>query len=119
MTILVILLFLSTVSTFMIRACIPTALAPSRLVAQDRWGLITGFALAVTAFAIVSLPLEALVVPDEIWLVGVALLAVGVFGAMLRWPDLTWYRGRHPRSRAIGVTVTVCFCALVLTLATL
>ena len=72
---------------------------PNWLVARDRWGLITGFVIAVTAFAIVSLPLEEVVVPHGVWLVGVGLLAGGVFGAVLRWPDLAWYRGTKPLRR--------------------
>jgi hypothetical protein len=91
--------------------------AQSRLVARDRWSLLTGFVTAVTAFAIVSLPLEEVVVPGTIWFVGVGLLAGGVVGAVLRWPDLTWYAGTKPRRRAIGVVSTLCICALIISVA--
>ncbi len=107
-------IFLILVGTFVVRACAPRVHAQSRLVARDRWGLITGFVIAVTAFAIVSLPLEAVVVPATIWFVGVGLLASGVAGAVLRWPDLTWYAGTQPLRRAIGVVSTLCVCALII-----
>jgi hypothetical protein len=114
-------IFLILVGTFVVRAC---ARAPSgqvnaqsRLVARDRWSLLTGFVTAVTAFAIVSLPLEEVIVPGTIWFVGVGLLAGGVVGAVLRWPDLTWYAGTKPRRRAISVVSTLCICALIISVA--
>ena len=118
MMILAITVFLTIVGAFVLRACARVtsgrAKVQSRLIARDRWALITGFVTAVTAFAIVSLPLEEVVVPRAIWFVGVGLLAGGVLGAVLRWPDLTWYAGTTPRRRAIGVVSTLCICALII-----
>ena len=114
MTILPSSLFLMMVASFVIRACIPWVFNQSGLAARDRWGLITGFVITVTAFAIVSLPLAEVVVPDVIWFVGIALLASGVGGAALRWPDLTWYAGTKPFGRSTGVIATLCICGLII-----
>ena len=114
MTILVITVFLTVVGAFVLRAGAPWLNAQSRVVARDRWSLLTGFVTAITAFAMVSLPLEEVVVPGTIWFIGVGLLAGGVVGAVLRWPDLTWYAGTKPRRRAIGVVSTLCICALII-----
>ena len=114
MTFLVIPIFLTIIGAFVMRACAAWVNAQSRLVARDRWSLLTGFVTAITAFAIVSLPLEEVVVPGAIWFVGVGLLAGGVVGAVLRWLDLTWYGGTKPRRRAIGVVSTLCVCALII-----
>jgi len=114
MTLLTILIFLILVGAFLIRAGVPWATTQRRWVAHDRWGLITGFVTAVTAFAIVSLPLDEVVIPEAIWLVGVGLLAGGVFGAVLRWPDLSWYVGPKPFRRAIQVTATLGMGALLI-----
>lgn len=114
MTILVITVFLTIVGTFVVRACASWLNAQSRLVARDRWSLLTGFVTAITAFAIVSLPLEEVVVPGTIWFSGVGLLAAGVVSAVLRWPDLTWYAGTKPRRRTISVVSTLCVCALII-----
>ena len=62
--------------------------------------------MALTAFAIAPLLINWVVVPIAIWLIAVAFLAGGVVGAVLRWPELAWFRGTHPVSRAIGVAVT-------------
>ena len=117
MTLLVITMFLTLVGAFVLQACAPLAKVQGWLVARDRWALLTGFVTAVTAFAIVSLPLEEVVVPGTIWFVGVGLLAGGVVGAVLRWPDLTWYAGTKPRRRAIGVVSTLCVYALIIRVA--
>ena len=114
MTLLVITMFLTLVGAFVLQACAPLEKVQGWLVAGDRWALLTGFVTAVTAFAIVSLPLAEVVVPGVIWFVGIGLLAIGVFGAVLRWPDLTWYAGTKPRGRAIGVVSTLCVCALII-----
>ncbi len=107
-------IFLILVGAFVVRACAPRVHAQSRLVARDRWGLITGFVIAVTAFAIVSLPLAEVIIPGVIWFVGIGLLASGVFGAVLRWPDLAWYAGTRPLRRMIGGIATLCICLLII-----
>ncbi len=50
-------IFLILVGTFIMRVGALWTNVPNWLVARDRCGLITGFAIAVTAFAVVSLPL--------------------------------------------------------------
>ena len=114
MTILPISIFLMMVAYFVIRACISWVSNQSALAARDRWELITGFVIAVTAFAIVSLPLAEVVVPGVIWFVGIGLLASGVGGAALRWPDLAWYAGTKPFWRATGVIAALCICGLII-----
>ena len=113
MTILVIIIFLALIAAFVVRVWS----GQGRLAARDRWALLTGFVTAATAFAIVTLPLDVLVIPETAWLIGVGLLAGGVAGAALRWPDLTWYAGTKPRRRAISVVSTLCICALIISVA--
>ncbi len=110
MTILVIIIFLALIAAFVVRVWS----GQGRLAARDRWALLTGFVTAATAFAIVSLPLDVLVIPEIAWLIGVGLLAGGVAGAVLRWPDLSWYAGTNPLARAVGVIATLCFGALLI-----
>ena len=111
-------IFLILVGAFVVRVGVRVPSGhtnvPNWLVARDRWGLLTGFVIAVTAFAIVSLPLEQVVIPQGIWFVGIGLLAGGVFGAVLRWPDLAWYAGTKPLRRMIGVIPTLCICLLII-----
>jgi hypothetical protein len=111
-------IFLILVGSFVVRvgARVPSRHTnmPGSLVARDRWGLITGCVIAVTAFAIVSLPLAQVVVPGVIWVVGIGLLASGVFGAVLRWPDLAWYAGTNSLRRMIGGIATLCICLLII-----
>lgn len=114
MTILIMVMFLTVVGTFATRACTTLTTARGWLAARDRWALITGFVTAVTAFAVVSMPLKEVVVPGTVWVAGVGLLFGGVLGAVLRWPDLTWYAGKHPLWRAIGVSTTLCSCGLLI-----
>jgi hypothetical protein len=114
MTSLAIPIFLILVGAFVIRAGAPWIKAGSRWVARDRWALVTGFVTAVTAFAIVSLPLDEVVIPGPIWLAGVGLLAGGVFSAALRWPDLPWTVGTHPIRRVISVSATLGIGALLI-----
>ncbi len=98
-----IVIFLALVAAFAVRACT----GRGRLAARDRWALITGFVTALTACAIVTLPLRELIVPAVVWFVGVGLLTGGVFGTALRWPDLPWYAGAYPLWRAIRVVATL------------
>jgi hypothetical protein len=80
---------------------------------RDRWSLITSFAVASTTFAIAPLLINWVIVPTAIWLIAVALLAGGVVGAVLRWPELAWLTGTHPIPRAIRVGLTLVSCALI------
>jgi hypothetical protein len=52
-----------------------------------------------------------------IWLLAVVLLAGGVAGAVLRWPELGWSSGTRPIRRAIGLGATLVSCALIITVA--
>jgi hypothetical protein len=47
------------------------------------------------------------------------LLAGGVAGAALRWPELAWSSGTRPTWRAIGVGATLVGCALIVGVAIL
>ena len=53
-----------------------------------------GVVLAVTILVVARLLINWVTVPTAIWLVGVASLAAAVFGAVLRWPALAWFRAR-------------------------
>jgi hypothetical protein len=109
MDVLALGLFFGLVALFVARAWKPRG----RLSARDRWGLVTGFAAAVAAFAVAPRLIDWVVVPTALWLVAVALLAGGVVGAALRWPDLSWSAGARPVRRAVAVGATLVGCALV------
>ena len=109
MDLLAVVLFFGLVAMFVIRAW----KAHGRLSARDRWALVTSFAVAITSFAVAPLLINWVMVPTAIWLVAVALLAGGVVGAVLRWPELAWSTGTHPIRRAIGVGATLVGCALI------
>ena len=85
-----------------------------RLVARDRWAILTDFARALAAFALAAMLIDWTVAPAALWLVAVALLAAGVAGAALRWPGLAWYAGTRPRWRAGSVVASLCACALII-----
>ena len=102
--------FLALVAAFVIRAWKERGM----LAARDRWALITGFVAAVTGFALASLLINWAVVPVAIWLVAVGLLAGGVVGAVLRWPELSWYEGTKPLGRTIAVIASLGVCALII-----
>jgi len=106
----VLALFLALVVAFVVRAW----KTRGTLAARDRWALITGVVAAVTGFAIASLLINWVVVPVAIWLVAVGLLAGGVAGAVLRWPELSWYDGTKPIRRTIGVIASLVICALII-----
>lgn len=104
------ILFLALVAAFALRSW----KARGRLVARDRWALLTDLARALAAFALASMLIDWTVAPAALWLIAVALLAGGVLGAALRWPGLDWYAGTHPRWRAGGAIATLCLCALII-----
>ena len=110
MDLLAVVLFVGLVAIFVIRAW----KAHGKLSARDRWTLVTSFAVAITSFAVAPLLINWVIVPTAIWLIAVALLAGGVVGAVLRWPELTWFSGTHPIRRAIGVGATLVSCALII-----
>jgi hypothetical protein len=113
MDILAVVLFFAIVVRFVIRAW----KAHGRLSARDRWSLITSLAVASTTFVVAPLLINWVMVPTAIWLVAVALLAGGVVGAALRWPELAWFSGTRPLRRAIRVVATLVSCTLIITVA--
>ena len=109
MDIIAVALFYALVAVFVIRAW----KAHGKLSGRDRWSLITSFVVASTTFVIAPLLINWVMMPTPIWLIAVALLAGGVLGAVLRWPDLAWFSGTHPIWRAIRVSTTLVSCALI------
>jgi hypothetical protein len=110
MDILAVALFLALVARFVIRAW----KAHSRLSGCDRWALITSLAIAATTFVVAPLLINWVMVPTVIWFTAVALLAGGVIGAVLRWPEFVWLSSTHPTRRAIRIGATLVICALVI-----
>src|SRR5690349_5189503 len=106
-----VVLFLALVARFVIRAW----KAQGRLSGRDRWALITSFAVAATTFVVAPLLINWVMMPTLIWLIAVALLAGGVVGAALRWPDLAWFSSTRPLWRAISASATLVSCALIIT----
>jgi hypothetical protein len=113
MDIVALTLFFALVARFVIRAW----KVHGRLSGRDRWSLITSFAAASTTFVIAPLLINWVIVPTLIWFTAVALLAGGVVGAVLRWPELGWFSDTHPIRRAIGIGATLVSCALIITVA--
>jgi hypothetical protein len=98
------------VAVFLIRAW----QGQGMLGARDRWALVTGFGAAFAAFAVASLLIDWTVVPVIIWLVAVGMLAGGVAGATLRWPQLPWFGGTKPIRRTISVSAMLVGCGLLI-----
>src|ERR671933_76633 len=103
-------LFFGLVARFVIRAW----KGHGRLSGRDCWALITSFPVALTLFVVARLVINWVLVPTAIWLIAVALLAGGVVGSMLRWPELSWFSGTHPMRRAMGIGSTLVSCALII-----
>ena len=103
-------LFVGLVARFVIQAW----KSHGRLSGRDRWALITSFAVASTMFIVAPLLINWVLVSTALWLIAVALLAGGVVGAVLRWPELVWLSGTHPMRRAIGVGATLVCCTLII-----
>jgi hypothetical protein len=111
MDFLVFVVFFALVAAFVIRAW----KARGKLCGRDRWALITGFITAITGFAIAALLINWTVIPVGIWLVAIGLLASGVVGAVLRWPELHWFaEGAKPTRRIKGAIANLCICALII-----
>ena len=66
--------FLALVAAFAIRAWKERG----RLVARDRWALVTDVATALAAFALAAMLIDWTVAPAALWLGAVVLLAGGV-----------------------------------------
>jgi hypothetical protein len=113
MDIVAVALFIVLVALFVIRAW----KAQGRLSGRDRWSLITSFVVASTTFVVAPLLINWVMVPTLIWLLAVVLLAGGVAGAALRWPELAWLSSTHPTSRAIRIGAMLVGCALIITVA--
>lgn len=113
MNILALVLFFGLVGRFVFRGW----KAHGRLSGRDRWSLITSFAVASTAFVVAPLLIDWTIVPTAIWLVAVALLAGGVIGVVLRWPELAWSAGTRPIRRGIGIGTTLVSCSLIIAVA--
>lgn len=84
--------------------------------ARDRWGLIARFVAALAGFAMAWLLINWVTTPTAAWLVAVALLASGVFGAAVRWPALPWFAGPLSRARTLGLVANLAICALIIAL---
>ena len=84
---------------------------------RDRWGLVARFVAALAGFAMAWLFINWVTMPTAVWLVAIALLASGVFGATLRWPALPWFAGTLSRARTLGLVANLAICALIIAVA--
>lgn len=69
---------------------------------HDRWKLITSLVSAVAICAFATLLINWTSVPIIVWFAGIALLASGVAGTALRWPDLPWFADGDARPRRVA-----------------
>ena len=76
--------------------------------------MLARFAAALTGLAMAWVTVNWVTTPIVAWLVGVALLAAGVFGMVLRWPALPWFAGTFSPVRALGLATTVGMCTLII-----
>jgi len=90
---------------------------PGAATRRDRWGLVVRFVAALAGFALARLLVDWVTTPTAAWLVAVALLASGVFGATLRWSALPWFAGTPSRARTLGLVANLASCALIIALA--
>ncbi len=81
---------------------------------RDRSRMLARFAAALTGLAMAWVAGNWVTTPMVVWLVGVALLAAGVIGMVLRWPALPWFAGTFSPVRALGLTTTVAMCTLII-----
>ena len=84
---------------------------------RDRWGLVARFVAALAGFAMAWLYINWVTMPTAVWLVAIALLASGVFGATLRWPALPWFAAPLSRARTLGLVANLAICALIIAVA--
>ena len=101
------------IAAFVIDAWRGQGAAPDR----DRWGLVARFVAALAGFAMAWLLINWVTTPTAAWLVAVALLASGVFGATLRWSALPWFAGTLSRARTLGLVANLALCALIIAVA--
>ena len=80
----------------------------------DRSRLLARFAAALTVLAMAWVTMNWVTTPIVAWLLGVALLAAGVFGMVLRWPTLPWFAETSSPVRAYGLATTVAMCTLII-----
>ena len=81
---------------------------------RDRSRMLARFAAALTGLAMAWVTVNWVTMPIVAWLLGVALLAAGVFGMVLRWPSLPWFAGTFSPRRALGLAPTVGMCMLII-----
>ena len=81
---------------------------------RDRSRLLARFASALTVLAMAWVTMNWVTTPIVAWLLGVALLAAGVFGMVLRWPTLPWFAETSSPVRAFGLATTVGMCTLII-----
>ena len=110
MDLIAVILLFALIARFVVRAW----KARGRLAGDDRWALMTSFAVATTMFVVAPLVINWVRMPTVIWLIAVAVLAGGVVGAVLRWPELAWQIGTHPIRRTIRIGSTLACCVLII-----
>lgn len=80
---------------------------------RDRSRLLVRFAAALTGLTMAWVAVNWVTTPIVAWLVGVALLAAGVFGMVLRWSGLPWFAETFSPVRALGLATTAAMCTLI------
>lgn len=81
---------------------------------RDRSRMLARFAAALTGLAMAWVTMNWVTTPLVAWLLGVTLVAAGVFGMVLRWPALPWFAETFSPVRALGLTTTVGMCTLII-----
>lgn len=82
---------------------------------RDRLSMLARFAAALTGLTLAWVTGNWVTTPMLAWLLGVTLLATGVFGMVLRWPALPWFSGTFSPLRTLGAATTLAMCTLIIT----
>jgi len=81
---------------------------------RDRSRLLARLAAALTGLVMAWVSVNWVTTPLLAWLLGVALVAAGVFKMVLRWPALPWFAETLSSVRALGLATTVGMCTLII-----
>lgn len=81
---------------------------------RDRAALIVRFVAALTGLTMAWVTWDWVTRPTVVWLLAVALVAVGVFGMVLRCMALPWFADTFSRVRTVGLAGSVAMCTAII-----
>lgn len=79
---------------------------------NDRASLLSHGAMLITMVAFARAHLWWAAIPTVFWFLMVAAAALGVLGAVLRWPGLPWLQETRRKRRVVDVGLTLAVAAV-------